>query len=296
MDQAGATDLEVHLVARHADSGDYRIYPRELLARPIDSDMPEALRARRTVRLVFDSASLAAVPAGLYDLRFEAHQNGALARDAAGRPVSELQYNAVRVFDSGPADNGGRYSVVSLSDTQIAVGNMDESDTLPKLHNFVDFLSTTTDKRIRGAAFIIFNGDLHNSGSPTTLSSAAVASTYLAEARAILGELKNLPLPIFLVPGNHDGDVSMGDAPEMISLKEDVIGKSMKQVVQAAQTQSPWPGLTADAFEKYLDETGNALGGRHVDLVTGRYTRHAGATTWHDGWTRVPDSQRNLVL
>ena len=188
------------------------------LVRPIDPGMPEAFKRRRTVRLSFDSAALASVPEGLYDLRFEVHQNGALVRDDAGHGVQEFEYNAVRVFNAGP-ENGGRYSVINLSDTQVAVGNMFESKTLSKLKNFVSFISTTNDKRIRRAAFIAFNGDLHNSGSPSTLSSPQSPDTYRTEARAIIDQLKQLPLPIFSPRAITTATSRRAKCPELISLR-----------------------------------------------------------------------------
>jgi hypothetical protein len=162
-----------------------RIKPSAIRIHSVPSDMPDAFKQRRTLRVVFDQSAMASVPAGLYDLRFELKQNGALA-SLKGANVYEYQYNAVRVFDR-PADE---YSVINVTDTQVSNGATFKARTLDRLNEFVQRINATTDPAVRNAAFITFNGDLHNGGSPDSLLVDVVASTYNKEAVSILDAIK----------------------------------------------------------------------------------------------------------
>jgi len=55
---------------------------------------------------------------------------------------------------------------VNVTDTQVSVGTAFEDKTLAKLREFVARVNASTDPTVRDAAFITFNGDLHNGGSP----------------------------------------------------------------------------------------------------------------------------------
>lgn len=278
-----------------------RIEPTELQIDPITPDMPEALRARRTVRVVFRGAQLAATPPGLYDLRFEAKQNKRLipAPSSTGAPaggaVYEWQYNAVRVFGSGPTNDA--YSVINVTDTQYSLGTFYAGKTKERLDDFVSYVNLSTDPAVRNAAFITFNGDLHNGGSPTTLRQNAVASTYNAEAKGILNTLKWLRVPIFLTAGNHDGYSSTGIAPGAVKSADNLVGTSMDGIVQAAEPKA-WPNFSLAAYQSYVAQldTAKRPGGFERDLFTGSFQRFAGARTFKDGWKELPREARNMVL
>ena len=92
--------------------------------------------------------------------------------------------------------------------------------TIDVFSNFIKFVNSSNDKNITQAAFVTFNGDLHNGGSPITLSVEEVSKTYNAEAKAILETLRNLNYPIFLTAGNHDGYVSMGHVPKVFNTNQ----------------------------------------------------------------------------
>lgn len=301
LDQRPGDELAVFLVDRAARwAGDserpdavepdgvhtLRIEPSRILMHKVPDDMPEPFKRRRTLRCSFDQAAMAGVPGGLYDVRFEVRRDGAVV-------ASEYQYNALRVFDHGPDD--GEYSVVSVTDTQVSVGALFDSKTTAKLEDFVDFVSTTEDPDIRQAAFITFNGDLHNGGSPAGLRQRFVATTYNEEAKRIVAALKELPLPIFLTPGNHDGSVSMGHVPRAIELFDKLTFESLEEVVEEAEPKA-WPDFDWSAFEQYRDATAALPGGWHRDIFVGSHVRRAGAKTFAKGWLPVPRADRNMVL
>src|SRR5205814_4741086 len=64
--------------------------------------------------------------------------------------------------------------------------------TQAKLKDFVDYINQTPEPIVRQAAFITFNGDLHNGGSPGGFREPYVATTYAEESKAIVLNLKNL--------------------------------------------------------------------------------------------------------
>jgi hypothetical protein len=262
-----------------------RIRPSSIRIHAVPADMPAAFKQRRTLRVVFDQAAMAAVPAGFYDLRFEAKKNGAIA-NVNGSSAYEYQYNSVRVFDR-PADE---YSVVNVTDTQVSHGLTFKAKTLDKLNEFVQRINATTDPAVRNAAFITFNGDLHNGGAPEHVLAGVVASTYNEEAVAILDAIKDLPLPIFLTVGNHDGYVATGQMPILL----DPLGLALKAAVAAAEPKA-WPDFRQDKFNAYLAKTEKDPGGLHVDVLNGQFARREGKT-FGESWKPIPQDARNMVL
>lgn len=267
----------------------WAIEPTEIQLHPVAEGMPEPFKRRHTLRCLFRQQALAAVPAGLYDLRFEVLRDGALAP----APVApyEYQYNAVRVFDRGP--ESGAYTVVNVTDTQISVGSMFSDKTQPQLRSFVDYVNATTEPIVRNAAFITFNGDLHNGGSPGGIREQFVATTYNEEARVIVATLKDLTLPIFLTPGNHDGQVSTGQVPA--SVEEVSKYEGLKNAVLGADPKA-WPDFSWEAFQAYRQATAQQKGGWPRDIFVGSHMRVAGARAFRDGWIDVPRAERNMIL
>jgi hypothetical protein len=272
-----------------------RIYPHEVLVNPEPSGMPEVLRKRKTLRFIFRRGAMTKVPAGLYDLRFELRKDDALIRPAPGAsPLYEYQYNAVQVFDAEPDE----YSVLNVTDTQISVGSQIDTWTRDKLDEFVHFVNTSPDPAVKGASFITFNGDLHNGGSPFSLTQQYVATTYADEAKTIVGLLKRLRLPIFLTTGNHDGYASIGHVPTAVSALDAPSGSSLRSIILGASPKA-WPGFSIADYDAYIEKTAAAdrLGGLHVDIVSGGFSRTP--TLEEDGfngWKEVPRAQRNMIL
>lgn len=269
----------------------YRIYPNEALLSPQPADMPAVLKERKTVRFVFRQNAMAKVPAGLYDLRFESRRDNDLYK-SKGSAVYEYQYNAVRVFDTEPEEG----AVLNVTDTQVSVGSSFQAGTKQKLDELVNFVNTTNDADVRKAAFITFNGDLHNGGSPRSLLQRTVATTYNQEAKAIVDALKYLPMPIFLTIGNHDGYVATGHVPSAIKAADSAVGESLQEVIEE-QKAKPWPGFSYTEYQAFLDasEKADRLGGFHKDLFVGSFARTTKGT-FGEGWQEVPRKDRNFIL
>jgi hypothetical protein len=281
-DHRGAAESES---AATAGPGVYRIVPKQMLMNAEPSDMPAVLKKRHTLRFVFDQAAMAGVPNGLYDARFEVKKAGQVYAH-----VFEWQYNAVRVFDHASEE----FTAVNVTDTQASVNSIYSTLTSDHLDDFVDAINASTDANVRSAAFITFNGDLHNGGSPGTLSENSVAATYMAEARRIIQSLKNLSLPIFLTPGNHDGYSSTGAVPSEVAKVDGLVGSSLQKVV-GLQNDIAWPDFTWDQYKAYLDKVQDQQEGLHTDIVTGAFTRLPGKT-FSEAWKEVPRAQRNMML
>jgi len=271
--------------AQSARAGVFEIKPKKVLQNAEPADMPAALKKRHTLRFVFDRDALAGVPAGLYDARFEVKKNGQVYAN-----VYEYQYNAVRVFDRAPDE----YTALNVTDTQVSIGDEYKSLTADKLDDFVDAVNANQAPEVRTAAFITFNGDLHNGGSPGTLRQRTVASTYNAEAKRILGALKRLNLPIFLTAGNHDGYAALGHAPSAVVSVDARLGDTLQKVV-LEQNNHAWPDFSWSAYSAFLAKTDKQRDGLHRDLYTGSFTRKNG-DTFAASFQEVPTSDRNMVL
>lgn len=271
--------------AQSAGPGVFPIVPRKIQINAEPDDMPAVLKQRKTVRFVFDQAALAGVPAGLYDARFEVKKAGQIYAN-----VYEYQSNAVRVFDH-VADE---YTALNVTDTQVSVGDEYKSLTADKLDDFVDAVNANNAPEVKTAAFITFNGDLHNGGSPGTLRQRTVASTYNGEAKRILAALKRLNLPIFLTAGNHDGYASLGQAPSAVVTVDAKLGDNLQKIVEE-QNNHAWPGFTWSAYSAFLAKTDNDRDGLHRDLYTGSFERKTG-DTYQAAFTEIPRQDRNMVL
>jgi hypothetical protein len=275
-------------------TGVVRIYPNEVLVSPIPADMPDVLKVRKTLRFVFKQGAMQRVPAGLYDVRMEVRKDNELYKPAGNSVgIYEYQYNAIRVFDTEPDE----YKVINITDTQVSVGDLYGAKTKDKLDELVNFLNTTTDPAVLGSAFITFNGDLHNGGSPASLRQRTVAHTYNDEAKAIVGTLKYLPIPIFLTAGNHDGYVSTGHVPSAVKALDTGLLDSLDAVINEASPKA-WPDFALTKFQSYVTKTEQAdlLGGIHKDLFTGTFSRTAKGTGFSDSWKEVPRDERNFIL
>lgn len=275
-------------------TGVFRIYPNDVFVNPIPADMPESLKVRKTLRFVFKQGAMQRVPAGLYDVRMEIRKDNELYKPAGNSVgIYEYQYNAVRVFDAEPDE----YKVINVTDTQVSVGDLYGAKTKDKLDELVHFLNTTNDPAVTGSAFITFNGDLHNGGSPGSLRQRTVAHTYNDEAKAIVDTLKYLPVPIFLTAGNHDGYVSTGHVPSAVKTLDTGLFDSLDSVIKDASPKA-WPDFAITKFHDYLAKTEQAdlLGGLHKDLFTGSFSRTAKGSTFSDSWKEIPRSERNFIL
>jgi hypothetical protein len=252
-----------------------------------EEDLPEEFRSRATLKIYFDQNAMAAVPGGFYDLSVD-FVNGAETL------AHEFHYNAVRVFEHSPQDDS--YTVLNVTDSQVSVSSIVQKAfggtsyaalTGDKLKDFVTFVNTSEDPKIRNAAFITFNGDLHNGGSPITLKAEDVVSTYLEESRNIVLALRELEFPIFLVPGNHDGYVSFGHVPGLSRLLGgQKLAKALEPYASPEQIQK---------LGRFVEATKKLPGGRHVDLFGGKYVKRLGLKSFRD-WKEVPEDQRNVVL
>lgn len=263
--------------------GVYKIIPKSYEQYALKG-VPQALRKRVTLKVSFDSDSLKNVPEGLYDIRFEA-KSGAGLTALNGESIYEFQYNSVRIFDKLDA----KYKILNITDSQISVGMM-KIKTLNKIQEFVKYLNASRDPEVMSTAFITFNGDLHNGGSPEMLSAAAVAENYRKEAHTILDALKELNYPIFLTAGNHDGYVAIGQPPAPIATEA-----GLKAAIDAAPS-SEWPGYNWNDYQKFLRDTVDTKGGRHVDIFDGQFIRREGEQTFAGSYLPIAKEQRNYVL
>ncbi len=271
--------------AQQEGAGIYKIKPTKILQNPEPADMPQRLKARKTLRFVFDKAAMQGVPAGLYDTRFEVTKAGKVFAN-----VFEYQYNAVRVFDSMDDE----YTAINVTDTQVATGAEYTNLTAAKLDDFVDGVNAEQSPDVRKAAFITFNGDLHNGGSPGSIRQRIVAKTYATEAKRILNALKRLDMPIFLTAGNHDGYAATGQVPGLIKTVDAKVGDSLQKVIDE-QNAKPWPDYSWNAYNDFLTKTASTPGGLHRDIYAGAFKRSVGET-FSASFAEVPRSDRNMVL
>lgn len=265
--------------------GVLRITPTKILENPEPADMPASFRKRHTLRFVFDAAAMASVPPGLYDARFEVRKDGQVYAN-----VFEYQYNAVRVFDDAPEE----YTALNVTDTQVSTGAVFSTLTADRLDDFVDGVNAESDPQVARAAFITFNGDLHNGGAPGSVRQRVVATTYADEAKRIVGALKRLRLPIFLTAGNHDGYAAIGHVPALVKTVDAKLGDTLEKVI-AQQNNRAWPDYSWSAYSAFLDATASTPGGLHRDVFTGGFTRAVGET-FATSFAEVARSDRNVIL
>ncbi len=301
-----ANRLAFFLVNRHGGAPDLGPSAEPLAASVVDAEkvleirpskvlvhrqrgVPEVFRSRRTLRVYFDREALADVGDGFYDLRFEVRKEGAFAAPGAW----EQQYNAVRVFEEGTAEDGS-YTLLNVTDTQASLGRTFREKTMEQLAEFVDYVNASDDPAIKSAAFITFNGDLHNGGSPEFVLSEEVATTYREEAKEIFKILKKLRFPIFLTIGNHDGYVSMGHAPAFATEVDKRSGRlTLEQIVERTSPKA-WPAFSMEKYRAWLEASKEMPGGRHVDVHAGRHVRRSGQS--FKSWNELGEDERNLVL
>jgi 3',5'-cyclic AMP phosphodiesterase CpdA len=281
-ERAAATESDAPQAAR---SGVYKVEPTLLLVSPEPDGMPAVLRRRKTVRAVFDREAMKGVPAGLYDARFEVRKRGGIFAN-----VYEYQYNAVRVFDTASDE----YTALNVTDTQVSIGPVYQTLTADKIDDFVAGVNASNDPAVRSAAFITFNGDLHNGGSPETVRQRAVAHTYKDEAKRVLGALKNLDFPIFLTAGNHDGYAALGHVPSAIASADRLVGDSLEKVVRE-QNNKAWPDFSWSEYQAFLAKTDQQREGLHLDLFSGGFVRARGEA-FSEAFKEVPRSDRNILL
>ena len=264
------------------------------------SQYPEVFRHRYTYEAHFDEKVMKGIEPGMYDIRVDMPSG-----------VFEYQYNAVSVIEK----ESENYSVINVTDSQVSI-SLKASKALQektfkivshdKLKQFVEYINyvmenpdkakSEADQKIRNAPFITFNGDLHNGGSPGSLLPADVMYTYQKEAEAIMNILMELRKPIFLVAGNHDGYVSMGHVPALVSAyaKLSPNHKSLDELVQEEEKLQGRTGLYS-RYKKFISETEETLGGKHVDIFTGVFVRTT-AQSFKEAYAYLEEDKRNLPL
>jgi 3',5'-cyclic AMP phosphodiesterase CpdA len=308
LDSSETDGVRVMLVARSArerateskeavrpGNGIFALTPTRILKSSMPADMPDVLRKRSTYRFIFHKENLASVPAGLYDVRVEVLKGGTLLKLPSDREAAyEFQYNALRVFDQTQDE----YPIISVTDTQVSTGTIMRSSTETPFSDFVRFVNTTNMPEIKNAPFIVFNGDLHQAGAYTGLSRAFVAPEYVNEMTFAIEQLKELPLPIHMIPGNHDGYASTGDTPSFLDDGDllTFFNKSLESVIQSAGPGT-WPDFHFDAYDNWRrDANGqDVFGGFPIDIYTGSFIRKPG-NTFTEGWKEVPRPKRNFIL
>lgn len=269
--------------------------PSQIVRSPIPADMPEALKRRSTYRFVFRKDRLAQVPAGLYDVRVEVRKGGALAKlDGDREAAFEYQYNALRVFDRTEDE----YPIVNLTDTQVSTGAYMSRSTETPFSELVAYARSMKLPEMQQAPFAVFEGDLHQAGAYTGVSMSFVLPEYANEMAFAIDQLKELPIPIHMVPGNHDGYASIGEAPTGFADTSvfTIFNKSLRTVVTNAGPGT-WPDFDFDAYETWRKGVAahGEPGGHALDLYRGSFTRKAGST-FTEAWREIPRPQRNQIL
>ena len=267
-----------------------QVTPARFEVNVVPADAPASFQNRLTIRAVLHKEELAHIPAGLYDLRYELSKDGAVQVLAPEATYAELAYNSVRVFDTIDPD---KFEVLNVTDTQIATHQWYSGKTTDKLASFVSYMNSSSGAEARRSAFVLFNGDLHDGGSPFTLRQKNVAWVYNDEAKRIVALLKDLPLPIVLTPGNHDGCASTGTVPAEAARLDAAAGVTMRKIVEEAYPRA-WPSFDWNGFANYLNL--NPRGGKALDLYSGSFIRKPGAATFAQGWEEIPRTQRNYIL
>lgn len=269
-------NLTFKLINRHNNNEIFDIKPSEILV-VNENLVPELLKSRDTLMFHFNQNDLTNVRPGLYDVVLKVKNKN-----------SQTQYNALKIFDGEPQN---KYRVINVTDTQVSLGKdlAFATKTKDRLLDFVKEVNLTqlNAKDEDKPAFIIFNGDLHNGGSPMNLNPIDVAYTYQKEAETIVDALKNLKVPIFLTPGNHDGYASTGVTPSFI----DEITPDDQKINAIAKKVKP---DFANDYANYLKKVTEMPGGKHLDIFEGVLIRQGEQDATK--WVEVPKEHRNFML
>ena len=293
--KAMAASSEIFLVSSDQPNSGFWRYAR-------GKGMPELLKSRAKIKFIANKWAMKNVPPGFYDIRVDIIDNGKLV-------AAEFQYNAARIFPEKYDQVNA--SIINVTDAQASLGRKPVlngksfmSETTDRLDQFAQSLKRHWDKayqsdaasKIKDAAFITFNGDVHNGGAPETLSPYQVANTYNWEAQRILAILKELPLPIFLTTGNHDGYVATGHMPAAAEVLAKTIKGERKYSSVDKVLDHPVNGANFEQFvsEKvdkakylqYLKDTKDFPGGLSVNVFDGAYVRYMGGHVYKNQWLR----------
>ncbi|MBT3984464.1 MAG: metallophosphoesterase [Bacteriovoracaceae bacterium] len=248
-------------------------------------DYPDAFNERHTYRLIFNQKSLENVKAGLYDLRIEYELDD-------GTPYSEFQYNAVHISNKSPTNN---FDVINIADTQVSqhmgiltrISPQRKSDR--QFQEFANFVNSTKESQIRGAEFILSNGDMMNGGGFGLFSAQKIFFNYSDEAGAVFKTVKKLNYPTFLLPGNHDGHVSFGYTPKFSSKR-----KKMGTFVMAARELDSQKG---NILHRFLEGVfPDKYSGHRVDIFSGKYMRKGDSDSIEDSYVFLKEEDRNVVV
>lgn len=287
-------------ISRHNDNIIFDIQP-SYIKKLKSKFIPNQLKNRDTYIINFNQSSLRTLSEGLYDIQLKRVSISPINRQTI--TYKETQFNAVKIFEGEPFDN---YKIINVTDTQISMGTDLAFDikTKLRLNDFVKkvnelYFMQNNQRNISPIAFITFNGDLHNGGSPFTLSPKTVAYTYQNEAKFIYNTLKDLKVPIFLTPGNHDGYASTGVTPSAIE-KVTSNKDSINSIFQSLKNQNSLHLSLSNHYLKYLEAIKETPGGYHLDIFGGVYIRdedpkgHENQSV--DNWIEVPEEKRNIML
>jgi hypothetical protein len=309
--QAGSTVIE--LGAAGAPNVGFWRYGR-------DKSMPKLLKTKAKIKFIANKWAMKTVQPGFYDIRIDVLNNGKLV-------AAEYQYNATRIYEENYDQVTA--NILNVTDSQASLGLKNvlngksfKEETLDRLIQFSQGLNklwSSAEKNkstaaIKKSAFITFNGDVHNGGAPETLSPYQVANTYNWEAQRILAILKDLPLPIFLTAGNHDGYVAIGHMPAAAKLLASTIKEERDYNTVAKVLAHPQNGANFDQFVsqkvdapfylKYLEDTKAHQGGLAVNVFDSGYVRYFGDPNYKRQWVETANSgqdsrtqyHRNYVL
>lgn len=295
-------------------------------AAPVGTELVQ----KGTVAFKFYKNDLLDVCPGMYDLRVNFK--------GINQNISEVQKNAIRIFNEIP--NKGNYTVINITDTQITVdfkgkrselelgianpvtttlnGELSEKKFKEMTHDHLIEFVTYINKKINegndpqfiNSAFISFNGDLHNGGSPLTVDASGVADTYNREASAVLKILSELSIPIVLTAGNHDGYVTMlSQFAAQTNWKKHLKGlfnEFGSEYRFGMEIGSLANRLELSLFDKPLNfdllmekdskfpSINSPPGGNHINIFSGNIIRDVSPS--YESWKGVPYSESNIVL
>lgn len=217
-----------------------------------DSSQPNL---RRTYFFTLSAEDLKTVSEGLYDLRVEwVERNEEYDFDKSPYFMQETQYNAVQIWEQPPTE--GSVKFVILGGSRVGGIRAMEQSCLEKLSEFVEFMNISMQRGaknldpIRSASFIVMSGNLLDSPSlraeeiqPTT---EAFAYSYSNQFEKVENLLKELPLPLVLVPGE-------GDAEARVDWFSGRDQRPLDDIIRVARP-IPWIGFNFTDFKRFMRE------------------------------------------
>ena len=159
--KAMAVSSETFLVSSdHPNSGFWRY--------ALGKGIPEQLKSRAKIKFIANQRAMKNVPPGFYDIRVDIIESSKLI-------AAEFQYNAARIFPEKYDQVNA--SIINVTDAQASLGRKPilngksfVSETTDRLDQVTQSLKRHWDEayqsdaasKIKDAAFITFNGDVHD--------------------------------------------------------------------------------------------------------------------------------------